>query len=63
MKPLVQDKSPFDDESPQYENTTWLKPLLVGQFRFTEWTKDDKLRHSSFLGLRDDKKALQVIRG
>jgi bifunctional non-homologous end joining protein LigD len=33
----------------------WLKPVLVGQFEFLEWTSDDHLRHSKFVGLRDDK--------
>ena len=33
----------------------WLKPVLVGQFEFLEWTSDDHLRHSKFVGLREDK--------
>jgi len=33
----------------------WLKPQLVGQFEFLEWTPDDHLRHSRFVALRDDK--------
>jgi ATP-dependent DNA ligase len=32
----------------------WLKPELVGQFEFLEWTPDNHLRHSRFVGLRDD---------
>ena len=40
----------------------WLKPVLVGQFEFVEWTPDNHLRHSRFLGLRDDKKAREVGR-
>jgi DNA ligase D-like protein (predicted ligase) len=40
----------------------WLRPLLVGQFEFVEWTPDAHLRHSRFLALRDDKKAKDVIR-
>ena len=35
----------------------WLKPNLVGQFEYVEWTPDNHLRHSRFIGLRDDKKA------
>jgi bifunctional non-homologous end joining protein LigD len=34
----------------------WLKPALVGQFEFVEWTPDKHLRHSRFIGLREDKK-------
>jgi DNA ligase D-like protein (predicted ligase) len=40
----------------------WLKPELVGQFEFLEWTADNHLRHSKFVGLREDKKARDVIR-
>lgn len=39
------------------KNVHWLKPEMGGQFRFTEWTDDNRLRHPSFLGLRDDKRA------
>jgi DNA ligase D-like protein (predicted ligase) len=40
----------------------WLKPLLVGQFEFVEWTSDNHLRHSRFIALRGDKKAGDVRR-
>jgi bifunctional non-homologous end joining protein LigD len=40
----------------------WLKPSLVGQFEFLEWTEDNHLRHSRFVGLREDKKALDIIK-
>ena len=40
----------------------WLKPVLVGQFEFLEWTEDHHLRHSRFMGLRDDKPARDVRR-
>ena len=38
----------------------WLKPVLVGQFEFTEWTPDHHLRHSKFVAIRYDKKARDV---
>ncbi len=60
MKDLEQDDSPFDDDDMKEKHVHWLKPKLVGQFRFTEWTGENKLRHPSFLGLRDDKKAGDV---
>lgn len=41
---------------------TWIKPELVCQVRFTEWTEDGLLRHPVFLGLRDDKAAHEVVR-
>lgn len=40
----------------------WLKPVLVGQFEFAEWTPDNHLRHSKFIALRDDKDAKDVRR-
>jgi bifunctional non-homologous end joining protein LigD len=40
----------------------WLKPELVGQFEFVEWTPEDHLRHSRFIGLREDKNAAAVAR-
>jgi bifunctional non-homologous end joining protein LigD len=40
----------------------WLKPVLVGQFEFLEWTADNHLRHSKFVGLRADKRARDVVR-
>ena len=40
----------------------WLKPVLVGRFEFVEWTPDDHLRHSRFVGVREDKKAKDVVR-
>jgi bifunctional non-homologous end joining protein LigD len=46
----------------EMENCRWVKPLLVAQIEFTEWTPDAHLRHSSFVGLRDDKEAQQVRR-
>jgi bifunctional non-homologous end joining protein LigD len=40
----------------------WVEPSLVVQIRFVEWTGDEHLRHASFLGLRDDKRARDVQR-
>jgi bifunctional non-homologous end joining protein LigD len=40
----------------------WLQPKLVCQVKFSEWTRDDKLRQPVFLGLREDKAAKEVIR-
>jgi bifunctional non-homologous end joining protein LigD len=38
----------------------WLKPRLVAQIEFTEWTEDNHLRHSKFVALRDDKNPQEV---
>jgi ATP-dependent DNA ligase len=40
----------------------WLRPVLVGQFEFVEWTPDNHLGHSRFIGLRDGKNAREVRR-
>lgn len=40
----------------------WLRPVLVAQFEFVEWTPDSHLRHSHFVALRTDKKAADVVR-
>jgi bifunctional non-homologous end joining protein LigD len=40
----------------------WLKPVLVGQFEFLEWTADEHLRHTRFVALRDDKDPRKVTR-
>jgi ATP-dependent DNA ligase len=40
----------------------WVKPAIVCQVKFTEWTRDDRLRQPVFLGLREDKNANEVVR-
>ncbi|HJU62539.1 MAG TPA: ATP-dependent DNA ligase [Candidatus Binatia bacterium] len=46
----------------EMENCVWLRPELVAQIEFTEWTPDNHLRHSKFVGLRDDKEPRTVVR-
>ena len=46
----------------EMKNCRWLKPELVAQIEFAEWTPDGHLRHSKFVGLRDDKEAGSVTR-
>jgi bifunctional non-homologous end joining protein LigD len=55
-------QSPFADPIKSNEAAHWVRPDLVAQVRFTEWTDDNKLRHPVYLGLRDDKPAANVIR-
>lgn len=56
----VRRTSPFTDEI--HECAHWVSPDLVAEIAFTEWTDDNKLRHPSFIGLRDDKPAENVVR-
>jgi bifunctional non-homologous end joining protein LigD len=59
FQPLITDKPPFVDP-PRERDVTWLKPKLVAQIAFQEWTADRKLRQPVFLGLRDDKNPKEV---
>jgi bifunctional non-homologous end joining protein LigD len=40
----------------------WVKPMMICQIKFTEWTRDDRLRQPVFLGIREDKNANEVVR-
>jgi bifunctional non-homologous end joining protein LigD len=61
LKPLRVGE-PTAEGAPRMRDAEWAKPELVCQVRFTEWTKGGALRHTSFEGLREDKKASAVIR-
>ncbi|MCC2626310.1 MAG: ATP-dependent ligase [Burkholderiales bacterium] len=62
MQILRQDNTPFYDLARSYEtkNAHWLKPQLIAEVEFAEWTDDLRLRHPSFKGLREDKAAKEV---
>jgi DNA ligase D-like protein (predicted ligase) len=62
LRELEIDESPFEDVDPVPRGTHWVRPELVGQFGFAEWTRDGRLRHPRYLGLRDDKPAREVVR-
>jgi bifunctional non-homologous end joining protein LigD len=62
MRELEQDEPPFAPFKPIPPGTRWVRPKLVGQFGFAEWTRDGRLRHPRYLGLRDDKPASEVVR-
>ena len=62
MQSLRSDKRPFDEKVKDENATTSLIPKLVGEVKFTEWTSEFEMRHPAFLGLRTDKKAIDVIR-
>jgi bifunctional non-homologous end joining protein LigD len=61
LKPLAQDKSPFDSGSPP-RAAHFVKPNLVAEFEFVEWTRSGQLRAPAFKGLRADKPAKDVVR-
>jgi bifunctional non-homologous end joining protein LigD len=62
LEALRVERSPFARGGGQPRDGRWVRPQLVGQFGFGEWTRDGKLRHPRFLGLRDDKRPREVVR-
>jgi len=61
LSALEIDVSAFRAGNPP-KGARWVRPSLVGEVRFSEWTPDGRLRHPSFLGLREDKAARDVVR-
>jgi DNA ligase D-like protein (predicted ligase) len=62
LRELEQPASPFELFKPVPPGTRWVRPELVAQVGFAEWTRDGRLRHPRFIGLRDDKPAREVVR-
>jgi bifunctional non-homologous end joining protein LigD len=62
LKRLVRPKKPFRQSIPNERSTTWVRPKLVCEVKFTEWTKDGQMRHPAFVGMRGDKPATNVVR-
>jgi DNA ligase D-like protein (predicted ligase) len=62
LRELEQDESQFERFKPIPPGAHWVRPELVGQIGFAEWTRDGRLRHPRYLGLRDDKPARDVVR-
>jgi bifunctional non-homologous end joining protein LigD len=60
LQPLVTKDCPFVKCPKGNMPVTWVKPKLVCEIKFTEWTKDRIARHPIFMGLREDKKAKDV---
>ena len=61
LKTLEISDSPFDLASPKGREIRWVKPKLVANVEFTEWTEDGVLRHPTFQGLRQDKAPKDVV--
>ena len=59
--PLRTASSPFKQRVKDEATTTWVKPKLVAEVKFTEWTSAGEMRHPVFLGLRQDKRAEDVV--
>lgn len=61
LKPLFVDESPLSEKVPLRDTIQWVKPKVVCQVKYSEWTEDNNLRHPVYLGLRIDKKANEVV--
>ena len=61
---LARPTRPFAEipRDPDLRRAIWTEPKLVGEVEFSEWTQDNVIRHPSFQGLREDKKATEVVR-
>jgi bifunctional non-homologous end joining protein LigD len=55
-------KSPFPAKVKDEGVTTWVKPSLVAEVKFAEWTSKGEMRQPVYLGLRADKQARDVVR-
>jgi len=64
LSALGQNESPFHNppQGAEGRRAHWVRPVLVAEVAFAEWTDDGTLRHPVFLGLRADKRAADVVR-
>ena len=63
LRELARKDAPFTNaQAIKERGATWVEPKLVAEVGFTEWTRDGRLRHPRFLGLREDKSASEVVR-
>jgi DNA ligase D-like protein (predicted ligase) len=75
LKPLITSKCPFVNlpeigsarwgdllDAEKMKKCVWVRPKLVAVIEFLEWTEGDRLRHSKFVGIREDKEARNVVK-
>jgi DNA ligase D-like protein (predicted ligase) len=62
LKAIERRCSPYADMQEAGKGVHWVDPKLVAEIGFAEWTRDGRLRHPRFIGLRDDKRATDVVR-
>ncbi len=62
LKPLIQKQSPFKENIKPNAPVTWVKPKLVCEVSFSEWTQDNSMRQPIFQGLREDKEPTSVAK-
>ena len=62
MEPLITDRKPVNEKIHKEQHVTWLKPDLVCEVTYAEWTSDGHLRHAVFKGLRIDKEKQEIVK-
>jgi bifunctional non-homologous end joining protein LigD len=62
LEPLIRKECPFSVKPKTNTPATWVKPELICEVAFTEWTEEGVMRHPTFLRLRDDKAVREVVR-
>jgi bifunctional non-homologous end joining protein LigD len=64
LEPLTVETSPLDQPVPraQAKDAVWVRPTLIAEVDYTEWTRDGRMRHPSFKGLRNDYDPAKVVR-
>jgi bifunctional non-homologous end joining protein LigD len=60
LEKIIQENSPFSEKIKTNTPATWVKPQIICEVKFTEWTRDGHLRHPIFLRLREDKKSSEI---
>jgi bifunctional non-homologous end joining protein LigD len=60
LQPLISDRCPFGTAPETNAPVTWVKPKILAEVTFSEWTRDGQMRHPIFLGLREDKEIKDV---
>lgn len=60
LEPLETKTKPFAERIPQSKKVTWVKPTVVCEVIFSEWTENEHLRHPVFKGIREDKTVAEV---
>lgn len=61
LKPLEIKSSPIEDMPKRYAEIHWVKPELICEVAFSEWTADGTMRHPIFTGIRFDKSPNEVV--
>jgi bifunctional non-homologous end joining protein LigD len=62
LRTLAQDESPFAEVPEEVRDAHWVRPELVAEVKFQEWTREDRLRQPVFLGIRADVDPVLVVR-